>query len=165
LAPPAICLNNTGSSLWVAAIGLNNQVWTTSQPLGAPSWPAWTERSGFGTGPLFQESFSGDPVPAPSCAATANGNVVVGYVDKDAHPDYTVFNNQGITVHGWSEDLVSQRLGWQTVNAIQLSSDGNIVWSLFTGQPGTGGENANTVSTPVSDFSGYSYWKQLYVAP
>jgi hypothetical protein len=30
-------LNNAGSSFWVATVGLDDQLWTISQPLGAAS--------------------------------------------------------------------------------------------------------------------------------
>jgi hypothetical protein len=150
----AICLNNTGSSLWVATIGLDNQLWTTSQPLGAASWPNWTPRGVF-TG---RDPDHDHPILAPSCAATNNGNVALAYVDKGSHPNYAVFNNGGGLVSQWSEDLVSLFHGWQTDNAVQLTSAGNTVWSLFTGigEICSGGGECNDNDV---------YWKQVYVAP
>jgi hypothetical protein len=37
VSAPTICLNNAGSSFWVATVGLDDQLWTISQPLGAAS--------------------------------------------------------------------------------------------------------------------------------
>jgi hypothetical protein len=130
-AAPAICLNNTGSSLWVAVIGTDNQLWTTSQRLGAPSWPFFTPR-GVYTGPNSLNRIPPGPILAPSCAATANGDVVMAYVDGNDHPNYAVFFDGGGLVSQWTEDLASFRNNWQTPYAVNLSSSGNTVYSLFT---------------------------------
>jgi hypothetical protein len=164
VAPPSICLNNAGSSLWVAAIGTDNQVWTTSQPLGSANWPNWTPRGAF-AGPIpanLTLSLTNDAgIPAPSCAAADNGNVVLDYVDAQTNPHYAVFNNGGELVSGWSSDIT----GWQTVNAVHLTSSGNTVWSLFTGKPGDNGVNGNKPSKIPSDFSGFGWWKTAYIVP
>src|SRR5258708_27740782 len=97
VASPAICLNNTGSSLWVVAVGLDNQIWTTSQYLGAPTWPNWTPRGVYAGG-----------LP-PSCA-TADGTVVMAYVDGNGNPHYASFNNAGNVVINWTQDST----GYQT---------------------------------------------------
>jgi hypothetical protein len=154
---PAICLNNTGSSLWVETIGLDNQLWTTSQPLGAANWRSWRPEGVF-TGPNSVNG--GGAISAPSCAATANGNVVIDYVDTNGHPHYAVFNNGGGLVTEWTTDIVSVDKGWQTVKSVRLTSAGDTVWSLFTGEhPGCGG----TINCNGND--GQIWWKTVYVVP
>jgi hypothetical protein len=171
VAPPSICLNDAGSSLWVTAIGTDNQVWTTSQPLGSANWPNWTPRGAFaGNIPATVQDlgFVDNPIQAPSCAATNNGNVVLDYVDSSAHPHYAVFNNGGEQITGWTEDVVSESNNWRTLDAVQLTSSGNTVWSLFTGFPNTGNVPTATgqnPSDPVNGFSGYGYWKTVYIVP
>jgi hypothetical protein len=158
VAPPAICLDSAASSLWAVAIGTDNQVWTTHQNLGASSWPNWTP----------QGAFAGDlnnGIQAPSCAAANNGNVGLAYVGGDLHPHYKIMNSNGGTVSNWAEDST----GWQTEDAIQLTSSGPTIFTLFTGLPGTGEQPGGTTnpkfnSNDVSESSGYVYWKQLYAA-
>jgi len=149
-ASPAICLNNTGSSLWVVVVGTDNQIWTTSQFLGAPSWPFFTPRGVFAGG-----------LP-PSCAATAAGTEVMAYVDGNGNPNYASFDNAGNMVTGWTRD----RSGYRTQRSVNLSSSGNTVWSLLTGdqvncQLPPLGPPVNTPCFPVNQI----YWKQVYVAP
>lgn len=151
VAPPAICLDSAASSFWVAAIGLDNQVWTTYQPLGAKSWPNWTPQGQF-TGPHF----GGEPIPGPGCAATDNGNVALAYVDTGARPHYAVFNNGGGLVTGWTGDIT----GWQTYNAVQLTSSGNAVWSLLTAI-----ETACGSIGTCDNHADQTYWKTVYVVP
>jgi hypothetical protein len=155
VTPSAICLNSAASSLWVATIGLDNQLWTISQPLGAASWSGWVPR-GVYTGPNSLNG--GGAIEAPSCAATDNGNVAVDYVDSNGHPRYGVFNNGGELVTGWSTDIT----GWQTVNTVNLTPAGNTVFSLLTGtEPLCQGLNFGC----KQNLANLIWWKTVYVVP
>ena len=143
---PAICLNNTGSSLWVVVVGTDNQIWTTSQFLGAPSWPFFTPRG---------RNVLAANVP-PSCAGTAAGTEVMAYVDVNGDPTYGSFDNAGNTVTGWTQDTA----GSATIRGVNLSANGNTIYSLFT---------ANCPNGPCDPLKGLNndsvLWKQVYVAP
>jgi hypothetical protein len=139
VASPAICLNNTGSSLWVVAVGLDSQIWTTSQYLGAHDWPGWTARGVYAGG-----------LP-PSCAATAAGKEVMAYVDGNGFPHYASFDNAGNMDTGWTQDSSL----FQTKRGVNLSSNGNSVFSLLTG------EQKNTQYVPNLPVN-QVYYQQVY---
>ena len=145
---PAVCLNNTAKSLWVAFIGTDNQINTITQPLGAKFWSGPTPRKVF-TGINYSVE-QGILLPSsPSCAATANGNVALAYVDVGKQPNYAVFNSGGTPVTEWTKDIT----GWLTDNAVRLTSSGDTVWSLFTGR-----------FDEDDSKDDITYWKQVYDA-
>jgi hypothetical protein len=166
VAPPAICLDSASSSIWAVAIGTDNQVWTNNQSLGAPSWPNWTPQGAFAARPNLSGAPS-DPstfdnrIQAPSCAVTNSGNVVLSYIDGNAHPNYKVLDSGGGLVSDWMQDST----GWQTANTVTLSANGNTVSALFTGLPGalnSSQSTTRTASNTASVTSGWFFWKQLY---
>jgi hypothetical protein len=162
VAAPAICMNNPGLSLWVEVIGTDNQVWTTHQSVGAQGWAGWAPQGVF-SGP--NNANGGGAIEAPRCAATDNGNVLLDYVDTNAHPHYAVFNNGGM-VTGWTEDSVSLNNGWQTVNSVGLTSADHRVWSLFTGITSicTGQAQSAGNCVPTTAAANQVWWKQVYDA-
>jgi hypothetical protein len=113
---PGISFNNISQRLTVTVGGTDNQLWMTSQPLGAHGWNNWT--------PMGVDTYD-----TPHSAACANGNMVVSIRDINSHPEYAKFDAWGDKLTGFSVDTT----GWQTHWAVQLAAKANSVYSLFTG--------------------------------
>ena len=124
---PAISLNPVSNRLTVTVAGTDNQLWMTSQALGAHGWNSWT--------PMGVDTFD-----TPHSAACANGNMVVSIRDINSRPEFAKFDAWGNQQSGFSVDTT----GWQTNWAVQLTANGNSVYSLFNG------------------FDTLGYWKQVY---
>lgn len=124
VAPPAVCLNSATNTLYVLAVGLDNQIWLTHQQLGQPDWNSWAGLGAY-TGTY---TLNDQPPSAPSCAGLDTGNTVLDYVDTTGHPHYGVFTTDGQPV-GWTRDITN----WQTVDAVTLTSVGGTAWAVFTG--------------------------------
>jgi hypothetical protein len=124
---PGVSMNKISNRLTVTVAGTDNQLWMTSQPLGGHGWNNWT--------PMGVSTFD-----TPHSVACDNGNMVVSIRDINSHPEFAKFDAWGDQETGFSVDTS----GFQTHWAVQLSANGNSVYSLLTG------------------FDNNGYWKQVY---
>jgi hypothetical protein len=122
---PGVSMNNVSNRLTVTVGGTDSQLWMTSQKLGDHGWNSWT--------PMGVDTFD-----TPHSAACANGNMVVSIRDTNSHPEFAKFDDQGNRKTDFSVD------GFQTNWAVQLTANGNSVYSLIHG------------------FDNNGYWKQVY---
>jgi hypothetical protein len=124
---PGVSMNNVSNRLTVTVGGTDSQLWMTSQALGAHGWNNWT--------PMGVSTFD-----TPHSAACANGNMVVSIRDINSHPEFAKFDAKGDQLSGFSVDTS----GFQTNWAVQLTANGNSVYSLIHGLENDG------------------WWKQVY---
>jgi hypothetical protein len=124
---PGVSMNNVSNRLTVTVAGTDSQLWMTSQALGAHGWNNWT-------------SMGVSTFDTPHSAACPNGNMVVSIRDINSHPEFAKFDAWGNQKTSFTVDTS----GFQTNWAVQLTANGNSVYSLITGLDNNG------------------YWKQVY---
>jgi hypothetical protein len=112
-AGPSVVMNNVSNQLTVAIQGTDNQLWITSQALGAHGWNSWRPEGVY-------TSYS------PHLAVNSNGNMVVSIVNF-SHPEYAVYGPWGNQQTGWSGDA-----SITTYNGVQLTANANFIYALMT---------------------------------
>ena len=113
---PGVSMNNVSNRLTVTVGGTDNQLWMTSQTLGAAAWNSWT--------PMGVSTYD-----TPHSVACANGNMVFSIRDINSHPEFAKFNAWGDQQTGFSVDTTGFQSDW----AVQLTANGNTAYSLITG--------------------------------
>jgi hypothetical protein len=121
ITAPGVVYNQDSRQLFVAAQGLDNNVYMTQQALGADGWATWAN----------QNIATYD---TPHMAVTSNGQLTVSIMNANSQPKYGVFDNQGFLLYGWEGDTT----GWQSPNTVQLSTNGTTIFALLTGFNGLG---------------------------
>jgi hypothetical protein len=116
LSAPSITYDPVSNELFVVARGLDSAVWSTHQQVGSSTWASWTS--------MGQTTES-----SPQIIANARGLMVISYVDPNGNPWYRLFDKGLNPITAWTQDLTH----WQTNNPVSLTTNGDIVYSLFTG--------------------------------
>jgi hypothetical protein len=82
LSAPNITFNPRTNELWVMARGTDTRLWSTHQPVGAPSWPSWTS--------LGVTTFD-----SPNITTNIRGYMEVSILDINFQPQFATFDPFG----------------------------------------------------------------------
>jgi hypothetical protein len=111
-AGPSVVMNNVSNRLTVALQGTDNQLWMTSQALGAHGWNSWSPQGVY-------TSYT------PNLAVNSNGNMVVSIVSGNS-PEYAVYGPWENQQTGWNWGNIPTHTG------VQLTANANLVYALIT---------------------------------
>jgi hypothetical protein len=114
---PSVVYNEESDQLIVVARGTDGQVWMTEGWIN--SWNSW-----------YQEG--GNTIDTPHIAVTANGYMLVDYIDANYEAHARVYDEWGIPYTGWNSESTS----WQSHFPVQLAAYGAAIYMLLTGLDG-----------------------------
>jgi hypothetical protein len=129
---PAVTYNPASGQLFVVAVGTNNDLWMTSQPLGAKQWQPWNDLAG---GVQFGDS--------PAITATPDGWMVISATGVERGSTLGLYDLNGNPIQRWIEDAATPEPGGNILGTVELTPVGAGVFALYDlpmglGQSGLG---------------------------
>jgi hypothetical protein len=119
LSPSAPSVSFTGPVLTVAVRGENNHIWVGSSFDQGQTWNNFTDEGGV-------------TFDSPTITSNNLGAVLVAQRGTDNRVYYQEYNYLGQPLTDWEQETV----GYQTLHPVTLAANGQIIYSLITGEDG-----------------------------